>query len=63
LASLLATRGSSGFGAASGGGDGGGWSVTSAALVCLCVWSVSVYAGYRSGLKIGTQTKGAYPVA
>lgn len=41
----------------------GNWSPTSAALVCACVGSMLAYAGFRSGVRVGTQTKGGYPVA
>ncbi|CAM9680887.1 unnamed protein product [Scytosiphon promiscuus] len=40
-----------------------GWSPTAAAVVCVGVWSLSIYAGFRSGIRVGTQTKGGYPVA
>ena len=44
-------------------GDGERWSVTSTALLCACVWSVLVYAGFRSGARVGTRAKGGYPVS
>lgn len=37
--------------------------MTSTALFCACVSSALVYAGFRSGVRVGTQTKGGYPVA
>lgn len=41
----------------------GGWPVSVAAVVWVGVWVVSMYAGYRSGMKVGSQSKGLYPVA
>eukprot|EP00903_Cladosiphon_okamuranus_P020110 g18467.t1 len=41
----------------------GNWSVNSAALVCAGVWSVLAYVGFRSGVRVGTRSKGGYPVA